>query len=119
MDGVPSQLATQVATISAGVVVILAILLRGWSFLRRTSQADNTETETLRLLQAAVDHWRGLYDTAWEQVKKERQLRESAEMRAAETMTEVEALRGEVAEMQRKIDHLTALVRGLGGGALA
>lgn len=105
------QLSTIIASAAGGVLVILGVVWRGFGILRRQSVADNTEAETLKLLQDAVMHWRSLYDTAWEQVKKERAMREAAEQRTTETMNEVEGLRAEVAELQRKIDHLTALVQ--------
>lgn len=102
---------TIVGTIAAGVVAIVAMLYRGFGKLRRDNQQDGTDVETLKALDAAVAHWRNLYETAWKQVAKERELREMAETRASAAFSEIEKLRGEVAMLRREIEHLTATVQ--------
>ena len=103
-----TQLGTYVATVAGGIVVLVGIIVRGWSALKRSSQQDTTDADTLKLLQAAVDHWKTLYDAAWAQVKKERELREVAEARTQGITAEVEELRKQVATLERKIDMLQA-----------
>lgn len=102
---------TILGTIAAGVVVIAGMLYRGFGKLRRDNQVDGTDIETLKALDSAVAHWRGLYETAWKQVAKERELREVAETRASAAFSEIENLRGEVAALRREIEHLTATVK--------
>lgn len=97
-------------TIAAGLTAAVAILYTLWGNLRKNSAETDTETEALRLVSAAVEHWKGLYDVAWEQVGKERQLREAAEQRGQLAVQEVEGLRSEVAELRRQIEHLTAQI---------
>lgn len=97
--------------IAGGVLVIIAVVYRGFAKLRRDNQKDGTDVETLKALDAAVVHWRGLYETAWAQVAKERELREKAEARATTTWLEVESLRSEVAALRREIEYLTATVQ--------
>ena len=99
-----------IGTIAAGLLAALAILYRGFGKLRRGNQQDGTDVETLKALDAAVAHWRSLYETAWKQVGKERELREQAEARATNAFSEIENLRGEVAALRREIEHLTATV---------
>lgn len=102
---------TIAGAIAAGVTIIVAVLYRGFGILRRDNQQDGTDVETLRALDAAVLHWRNLYETAWKQVARERELRELAETRAAAAFSEIEKLRGEVAMLRREIEHLTATVQ--------
>ena len=106
----PSNDGTLIGAIAAGVLAALAILYRGFGKLRRDNQQDGTDVETLKALDAAVLHWRRLYETAWKQVGRERELRELAETRATSAFSEIESLRGEVAALRREIEHLTATV---------
>lgn len=102
---------TLLGAIGAGAVAILATLYRGFGKLRRDNQQDGTDVETLRALDAAVLHWRTLYETAWKQVGKERELRELAETRTTAAFSEIENLRGEVASLRREIEHLSATLQ--------
>lgn len=104
-------------TIAAGITAAVAILYTLWNNLKKTGQESETEVEALKLVQAAVEHWKGLYDVAWAQVVKERELRELAETRAAAAVQEVEGLRSEVAALKRQIEQLTAKVTAMTGGA--
>lgn len=94
-------------TIAAGLAAAVGILYRAWSRLRLGNTSDNTDSQTLRMLSAAVEHWKGLYDTAWEQVKKERQMREEAEARVVSVVEKMELLRDEVATLRREVEALT------------
>ena len=102
---------TLLGTIAGGLLVIVAVVYRGFAKLKRDNQVDGTEAETLRMLDAAVLHWRTLYETAWKQVAKERELRERAEQRHTQALEEIEALRSEVAALRREIEQLTDTVR--------
>jgi len=102
-------------TIAAGVTAAVAILYTLWGNLRKSGQAAETETDALKMVSAAVEHWKGLYEVAWEQVKKEREMRMSAELRAQTAVEEVEGLRSEVATLRREIERLTAMVSTMQG----
>lgn len=101
-------------TIAAALVAGSALIYRAWARLKLDRQQANTETATLQLLDAAVVKWKTLYDTAWEQVVKERDLRMQAESRAAKATSDVEVLRSEVASLQREVERLTSIVTGQG-----
>lgn len=109
--GMDTNDGTLIGAIAAGVTVIVGALYRGVGKLRRDNQQDSTDAETLKALDAAVLHWRSLYETAWKQVAKERELREHAESRASAAFSEIEMLRSEVAALRREIEHLTATVK--------
>lgn len=102
---------TLIGTIAGGILVVIAVVYRGFAKLKRDNQVDGTDVETLKALDAAVLHWRTLYETAWKQVAKEREMRERAESRASQTLQEVESLRSEVAALRREIEHLSATVQ--------
>lgn len=104
-------------TIAAGVTAAVAILYTLWNNLRTSGQAADTETDALKMVSAAVEHWKGLYEVAWEQVKKERELREAAERRSQMAVEEVEGLRSEVATLRREIERLTAQINTMMGTA--
>lgn len=105
--GEASNIGAVLGAVSAGLLVALAMMYRAWSRLRLGRTSDETEDSTLKLLSAAVEHWKALHDAAWEQVKKERQLREEAEARASSLVGSMERLRSEVAALERKVDALT------------
>ena len=100
---------TLLGVIGAGVLAALAVLYRGWAKLRHDNQKDSTDIETLKALDAAVAHWRGLYEVAWKQVGKERELREHAEARATMAFEEIEKLRSEVAALRREVEKLVGV----------
>lgn len=102
-------------TIAAGITAAVAILYTLWGNLRKTGQAAETETDALKMVGAAVEHWKGLYEVAWEQVKKEREQREAAERRSQMAVEEVEGLRSEVATLRREIERLTAQINTMMG----
>jgi beta-phosphoglucomutase-like phosphatase (HAD superfamily) len=97
-------------TIAGTLVVGSALIFRAWSRLKLEHQIGTTEEAALKTLAAAVENWKGLYDTAWAQVVKERELREAAENRATATMHELEELRAQVAELKREVQRLTVAV---------
>ena len=109
---------TLLGAIAGGLLVVIAVVYRGYSKLRHDNQIDGTEAETLRMLDAAVLHWRTLYETAWKQVAKERELREKAEARTSAAFAEIENLRAEVAALRREVEKLTAAL-GCAGGSFA
>ncbi|WP_454737580.1 hypothetical protein [Cupriavidus necator] len=97
-------------TIAGTLVVGSALIFRAWSRLKLDHQIGTSETAALKTLSAAVENWKGLYETVWAQVIKEREMRESAEKRASETTRELEELRGQVAELKREVQRLTDAV---------
>lgn len=103
-------------SIGAGILAALGILYTLWGNLRKNGQVAETETDALKMVSAAVEHWKGLYDTAWAEAKKERELRLAAEQRASLAVQEVEGLRTEVAALRRQIEHLTAQIDLMAGG---
>lgn len=100
-------------TVAAGLTAAVAILYTLWGNLRKNGQEAVTEGDALKMAAAAIEQWKSLYDVAWDQVKKERALREMAESRSATAVQEVEGLRGEVAALKRQIEHLTAQIDAL------
>lgn len=106
-----NNIGTALGVISGGLLAALALLYQSYKRLKLYNQMGETESSTLLLLNAAVQHWRGLYDVAWEQVGKEREHREAAEKRAIAVIAEVEELRAHVASLEREITRLTALVK--------
>lgn len=90
-----------------------------WRKMLRTGTQAKTDTSSLELIGAAVSHWKGLHDEAWEQVKAERKRRGEAEDRLTKALTEIEKLRGEVAELRRDIANLSAMAskQGLDNGS--
>jgi hypothetical protein len=102
-------------TIAAGLTVVVAMLYTLWGNLRKNGAENDTETEALRMVGAAVEHWKGLYDVLQTQVLREREQREAAEQRAMLAINEVEGLRGEVAALKRQIDQLSATINKLTG----
>ena len=103
-------------TISAGIVAALAILYTLWGKLNVSRTEADVDSDTLKLVGAAVEHWRNLYEVAQGQVLSERALREAAERRGAAAVAQVEDLRGEVATLRREIERLTAMVKTMTGG---
>ncbi|QUN28694.1 hypothetical protein KB879_01595 [Cupriavidus sp. KK10] len=97
-------------TIAGTLVVGSALIFRAWTRLKLDHQIGSSEEAALKTLTAAVENWKGLYETAWQQVVKERELRESAEHRATETTRELEELRAQVAELKREVQRLTVAV---------
>lgn len=104
------DIGTVLGVIAGTLTVGSALIYRAWTRLKLDGQMGHTEAATLKMLDAAVEHWKKLHDIAWEQVVKERELREAAEKRASDTSSEVEKLRGEVAGLKREIERLTAVV---------
>jgi polyhydroxyalkanoate synthesis regulator phasin len=102
-------------TIAAGITAAVAILYTLVGNLKKNSAENDTETEALRMVSAAVEHWKGLYDVLLTQVQREREQREAAEQRAMLAINEVEGLRGEVAALKRQIDQLSATINKLTG----
>jgi hypothetical protein len=102
-------------TIAAGITAAVAILYTLWGNLKKTGAENDTETEALRMVSAAVEHWKGLYDVLLTQVQREREQREAAEQRAMLAINEVEGLRSEVAALKRQIDQLSATINKLTG----
>lgn len=104
-------------TIGASITAGLVVLYNLWGKMRTERAGDDTETEALKTVRAAVEQWKTLSDTAWAQVSKEREMRLAAEQRASLAVQEVEGLRGEVASLRREIEHLTATVAAYSKGA--
>lgn len=102
-------------TIAAGITAGLAILYTLIGTLRKNNAESTTETEALVMVRSAVEHWKGLYEVAWAQVGKERELRDAAEKRASLAIEEVEGLRSEVAGLKRQIEALSATINKLTG----
>lgn len=88
-----------VGAIAAGALAFVAV---GWR-LAMMIRRDSSDNESLELLRAAAKNWEALY-------REERAVREQVEQRMQAALHEVEVLRSEVAELQRKVDHLSALV---------
>lgn len=105
------SLYTILAGIAAGIATLAAVLPRIYSKVKRDNKADGTDEAALAHVDAAVAHWKTLYETAWAQVGKERALRERAEERTVATVAEVENLRGEVAALRRQVEHLTSVIQ--------
>lgn len=106
-----NNIGTALGFTSAALLAILGVLYQAYKRLKLNNQMGDTESSALKLLDAAVRHWQGLYEVAWAQVVKEREHREAAEKRANMVITEVEELRAHVASLEREIARLTALVR--------
>lgn len=100
-------------TIAGTLVVGSALIFRAWTRLKLDHQIGSSEEAALKTLTAAVENWKSLYETAWMQVTKEREMREAAEKRATETTRELEELRAQVAELKREVQRLTVAVNRL------
>src|SRR5688572_13179304 len=105
------DIATTLAGLAAALAVLVPIVPRLYARIKRDNKVDGSDEAALKHLDAAVAHWKGLYETAWKQIAKERELRELAERRTTATVMEVEELRGEVAALRRQIEHLTTTVK--------
>jgi hypothetical protein len=104
------DIGTVLGTIAGALLVGSALIFRAWTRLKVDHQIGTSETAALKTLSAAVENWRALYDVAWQQVTKERELREAAEQRARETTKELEQLRAQVAALERDVQRLTVAV---------
>lgn len=106
---------TLIASIAAGIAVLVPVVPRIYSTLRRDNKRDRTEEAGLRVIERAVEiavkRANESEAAAWRQAAKERELRELAEARTSTTMSEVENLRGEVAKLRRQIEHLTSVIQ--------
>lgn len=105
---IPQWVVIVLAWIGSVVTAVGTIYLTYRKTMRAGMQAK-ADTSSLELVGAAISHWKGLHDEAWEQVKKERKLRSEAEERLTRALGEIEKLRGEVAELRRDIANLSAL----------
>jgi len=97
------------------VITILVSLLTGlgavylaWKRIIKMGTQTTSDISTLKLIDAAVAHWKELHEEAWEQVKAERERREKAETRLQLALDQIESLRSEVAALRRDIEKLTA-----------
>lgn len=105
-----NSLGTMLGLVAAALVTGTALIYRAWARLKLDKQVDSTATTTLKMLDEAVEHWKALHDEAWAQVRKERELREAAELRASTHAGEIERLRTEVARLSRDLDQLRSMV---------
>lgn len=111
-----SEWVVQIVTILGSVVASLGGVYIAWRRLIRAGTQAKTDTINMELMGSAVAHWKSLHDEAWAQVRKERELREAAEQKAASAMRSIENLRNEVAELRRQVADLTALTQGKSNG---
>lgn len=113
---VPQMVILFLAWLSS-VLASVGALYIGYRRMMRTGVQAKADTSTIELVGAAVAHWKGLHDEAWEQVKAERKRRGEAEERLSRALTEIEKLRSEVAELRRDIANLTAMAKGNPNGS--
>lgn len=113
---IPQWVVIVLAWIGSVASAVATIYLTYRKTIRAGVQAK-ADTSSLELVGAAISHWKGLHDEAWEQVKKERKLRSEAEDRLTTALKEIEKLRGEVAELRRDIANLTAMAKGNSNGS--
>lgn len=105
-----SNTAAWVGTVVGILAVAWLVFFQLYSKIKLGRQSDASEVGALRLMDAAILHWKQLNDEAWAQVRKERDLRIEAERRSDLQLQEMEALRQEVMQLRGEVNRLRSVI---------